>query len=161
MTNPIEYRGAVPADEEALSELWWTMQSSHQEYDPNWYADKGEETCVASWRQHFRGLLQDENCIIVVATCIGRPMGMLVARFSHRPPIYVTESVADIHSTVVHPDHRGQGVFRAMLSFLEVKALDAGIRVVKLSVHVRNPNRAAYERTGFVPETVGMIKWIE
>ena len=70
----------------------------------------------------------------------------------------MTESMAAIHSTVVHPDFRRQSVFRATLSFLQKKARDAGVKIMKLSVHVCNPAQVDYELTGFVPESMGMIK---
>jgi GNAT superfamily N-acetyltransferase len=160
MTNPIEYRQAVREDEDALAGIWWTMQASHHAYEPRWYADKGQEACEATWRERFRCLLRDDRCIIVVAACSGTPVGMIVAQFTDRPRIYVIDKVVAIASTAAHPDHRGQGVFRGMLSFLEEKACDAGIKVMKLSVHAGNPAQRAYKRTGFVPETMGMIKWI-
>lgn len=55
-----KYRQAVAKDAEALVVLWWKMQASHHEYEHAWYADKGEGPCKASWREHFRRLLQDD-----------------------------------------------------------------------------------------------------
>jgi len=161
MANPVEYREAVREDEDALVELWWNMQASHHAYEPVWYADQGEEASKASWRERFRELLQDESSTVVVAACCGTPVGMIVAKFADRPPLYVIDRMVAIGATAVHPDYRRQGVFRGMLSFLEKKARDAGVKVIKLSVHQGNPAQRAYERTGFVPETLGMIKWIQ
>jgi len=161
MTDVIEYRQAVPEDEDALVEIWWTMQGAHHGYEPQWYADKGEEVCKASWREHFRDLLEDETWIVVVAARSGAPIGMIVAKVTDRPPIYAIDRMVAIGTAAVHADYRRQGVFKGMLAFLEEKARAAGIRAIKLSVHEGNPAQRAYERTGFVPETVGMIKWIE
>ena len=162
MIENLEYRQAVIEDEDALVELWWIMQASHHEYEPIWYADKGEDPCKASWREHYRSLLQDENTVIIVASSSGIPVGMIVSKLSTRPPIYKMARMVHIASTVVHPDFRRKGVLTGMLSLLEKKARDAGITVMKLSVHHKNKDALhAYEKTGFIPETNSMIKWIE
>ena len=162
MTDTIEYRMAVPEDESALTELWWDMQASHHEYEPVWYADKGEEWCKASWREHYRHLLQGEQNVIVVAVSAGKPVGMIVAQFIGRPPIYTTERMVAIASTVVHRAFRQRGLFKGMLSVLEEAARHAGVRVMKLSVHHLNASAAqAYGKSGFVLESTGMIKWIK
>lgn len=162
MTDTIEYRMATAEDESALAELWWEMQASHHDYEPVWYADKGEEWCKASWREHYRHLLQGKQTVVVVALSGGKPVGMIVAQFSGRPPIYTTERMLAIASTVVHRGFRRRGLFRGMLSVLEEKARATGVRVMKLSVHHLNDSAVqAYGRSGFVPETTGMIKWIK
>ena len=162
MIENLEYRQAMPQDEDALVELWWIMQASHHEYEPIWYGDKGEEACKASWREHYQRLLQDENTLIIVATSFGTPVGMIVAKLSVRPPIYTIARIVHIASTVVHPDFRRKGVFVGMLSLLEEIARKAGIIVMKISVHHRNQGaRLAYDKAGFVPETNTMIRWIE
>jgi len=157
----IDYRDATLQDEDALVELWWTMQASHHEYDAKWYADKGEEACKASWREHFRSLIQDANAVIVVATSAGVPIGMIVAHFGNRPPIYTVRHSAGISTGVVHPGFRRHGVFRGMLALLEEKARAVGIKVMHLSVHKDNPAKEAYEKTGFATNTQGMMKWLE
>jgi GNAT superfamily N-acetyltransferase len=162
MTDTIEYRLAQSEDESALAELWWDMQASHHEYEPVWFADKGEEWCKASWREHYRHLLQTEQHVIVVAVAGGTPVGMIVSQFSERPPIYTTERMLVIASTVVRPDFRRRGLFKGMLSVLEDKARESGVRVMKLSVHHLNVDAVkAYDRSGFIPETTALIKWIE
>jgi len=40
----------------------------------------------------------------------------------------------------------------------EGNAREAGVEVMKLSVRQGDPAQRAYERAGFVPETMGMIK---
>ena len=161
MDETIEYRDATPNDEEALADLWWNMQVLHHEIEPVWYGDKGEESCKASWREHYRSLLQDESTIIIVASSADSPVGMIVSKLSRRAPIYTMERMLSIASIVVHPCYRRRGVFTGMLSILERKARDAGITVMRLSAHQRNVDaRKAYEKTGFVPEATSMIKWI-
>ena len=161
MMDNLEYRQAVPGDEDALVELWWIMQASHHAYEPIWYADKGEEPCKASWREHYGRLLQDENTVITLASSSGIPVGMIVSTISARPPIYTIARMVSILSIAVHPDFRRKGIFTGVLSFLEKKARDARVTVMKLSVHRRNENAwKAYERTGFVAETNSLIKWI-
>jgi len=162
MPDLIEYRAAVAKDEAALAELWWSMQAEHHEYEPVWYADKGEEWCKASWCQHYRQLLQDERNLVVVAVYAETPVGMIVAQFNSRPPIYTIDRVLTVDSTVVRPDFRRSGVFKGMLSVLEDRARAEGVKVMRLSVHHLNDRAVrAYARSGFVPETTSMIKWIE
>ena len=162
MKDCIEYREAQAEDEDALVGLWWSMQASHHTYDPVWYADKGEQWCKASWRAHFRRLLREENAVVIVATRSGTPVGMIMAQYAVRPPIYTTERIVEIDSTVVHPDFRRTGVFKGMLSLLEEKARSAGIKAIHLVVDHRNEDaRHAYRNSGFAPETMGLVKWIE
>ena len=156
----IEYREAVRQDEDALVDLWWEMQSSHHQYEPKWYADKGEQECKATWRQHLAELLADENAVVVVAVALRTPVGMIVDRFGTRPPIYRTVKSVRIDSTVVRPDFRRQGIFRGMLGFLEARAREAGINAVQLNVEKENPARHAYEKTGFTPRMESMLKWL-
>ena len=157
----LDVRRAVPQDEEKLAELWWVMQASHHSYEPRLYADKGEAACKASWRQHFRELLGNDDALIVVAVCGEDAVGMMVAQFRSRPPIYAIPRVLAIDSTVVQPDHRQQGAFRSMLQFLETAAKERGVGVVQLTVHKDNEAKHAYQRTGFASVTEGMVKWIE
>ena len=162
MIKDMEYRQAVAEDGEDLVRLWWEVQSAHRVYDPVWNGDRGEEESKASWRERFRGLLGDEGTHIIVASASGTAVGMIVAQFTERPPIFVLRRMVKISTTVVHPGFRQQGIFSGMLSLLERKARAAGIRVIGLNVHNRNAEaRTAYEKTGFVPEATSMIKWIE
>lgn len=67
-----------------------------------------------------------------------------------------------IACTVVHKDFRQKGIFRGMLELVEDKAPDKGVRALKLSVHQQNQDALhAYAKSGFLPETMGMIKRIE
>jgi len=156
----IEYREAVLRDENVLVGLWWKMQESHHDYEPEWFADKGEDECKTSWRERFRSLLQDENSVVIVATSSGTPVGMIVANFSDRPPIFRIRHSVTIATTVVHPNFRRKGLFRGMLQLLEDKARVQGITVLQLSVHKDNPAKHAYEKAGFTTRTQGMIKWL-
>ncbi|WP_366925330.1 GNAT family N-acetyltransferase [Desulfonatronospira sp.] len=73
-----------------------------------------------------------ERCCLV-ATQSGTPVGMIIAQFASRPPIYTTERMVEIDSAVVHPDFRRKGVFKGMLSLLEEKASFEGSRRFILS----------------------------
>ena len=162
MNDTIAYRLALPEDESALAELWWAMQSSHHAYDPLWYEDRGEAWCKASWREHFRQLLRSEQSVIVVGLCEEQPVGMIVAQVSARPPIYIKDHMLTIDTTVVDPRFRRKGLFKGMLAVLEERARMAGIQVIHLQVHHLNVEAArSYDRSGFSPETTGMIKWID
>jgi GNAT superfamily N-acetyltransferase len=162
MSDSIEYRPAVPEDESALAELWWGMQAAHREYEPVWYADKGEESCKASWCEHYRGLLQSEQNLVIVAIATGMPVGMIVAQFISRPPIYTTERMLTVATAVVRRDFRRRGALKGMLSVLEDRARAEGVRVMRLSVHRLNEGAVqAYTKSGFLPETTSMVKWID
>ena len=137
MMDTIEYRHTLPEDEDALATLRWNMQTCHHEYEPVWYADKGEEPCKASWHERFRHLFQDKDAVIVVASSSGTPVGMIVAHFSSRPLSKPWTGFV-IASTVVHPHFRQKGIFKGMLAVLEDQARDAGISALKLSVHHKN-----------------------
>jgi GNAT superfamily N-acetyltransferase len=157
----MDVRWAALQDEEQLSELWWRMQESHQEYEPRLYADHGEAACKALWREHFRELLAKEDVLIAVAASGGSLVGMIVGQLRNRPPIYVLPRVLNVNSTVVHPEHRRTGVFGGMLQFLEAAAKARGVCVVQLTVHKDNEATEAYLRTGFERVTEGMVKWLD
>lgn len=162
MNKSVQYRKAVAEDEAALAELWWGMQAEHHEYEPIWYADKGEESCKASWCEHYRGLLQNEQNLVIVAVAAGTPIGMIVAQFISRPPIFTIERMLTVATAVVRSDFRRRGVLKGMLSVLEDRARAEGITVMRLSVHQLNDGAVrAYARSGFVPETTSMIKWLD
>ncbi len=158
----ISTRRAALADEDALAELWWEMQSSQLQYETRWYADIGEEGAKAFWRDHFSKTLNDEKAVIVVAHSHHALIGMIVARESNRPPIYtLSKTTMGIWSAVVKAEWRKRGVFRLMLADIEEVARSRGIGVMKLSVHRENPAFEAYQKVGFKPEQTAMIKWLD
>jgi ribosomal protein S18 acetylase RimI-like enzyme len=154
-----EIRYAKPEDEEELARLWWDMQSSQTEYETLWYATKPEEECKVFWKNGFRKMQEDNNALVVVACASDTPIGMIVARISGRPEIYLhSNRIVGIWAAVVDRSQRGKGVFRKMLRFLEDEARKQGIMFIKLSVAGQNEAMEAYKKTGFAIEQVGMIK---
>lgn len=63
-----------------------------------------------------------------------------------------------IRRFAVHPDHRSQGVGRALLDAADVRARELGCTFLELSVDATNPAaHALYQREGFQEDRVEII----
>lgn len=72
--------------------------------------------------------------------------------FSHEPQGYISD-------LVVHPDHEGQGVGRALLQAAEAWAQDKGFAVLTLYVFASNTRaRQLYEKVGFQADLIKYAK---
>lgn len=154
----IKYRKATAAD--ALIDLWWGVQSAHRAYDARFYDDIGEKRSKASWRRHFAELLADKTWRLFVATLSGEPVGLIVAHFGPRSPIFRIKHQAAVETTVVRADCRRRGVFRRLLACVEKAARAEGIETITLDVHHANPAKKAYAKTGFSVHSHSMVKWL-
>ena len=60
------------------------------------------------------------------------------------------EGFLHLVNVAVHPDHRGAGLGRALMDLAESRALDQGLREMRLSTHVDMPaNVAMYAHLGW------------
>jgi GNAT superfamily N-acetyltransferase len=156
----IEYRPASPDDLEALAELWWIMQSSHEAYSPVFYKNVGAEESKSICRRYFSDLLKQETCMIYVATSSGMAAGMIVSHFRERPPVYDLRQQVEIEIAVVLPSHRRRGVFRNLLALVEERAKSAGVGMIEITVDHDNPAKLAYQDAGFSLRQDRMVKWL-
>ena len=156
----IEYRPASTDDLEALAELWWIMQSSHDAYSPVFYKNVGAEESKTICRRYFSDLLKQETCMIYVATCSGMAVGMIVGHFRERPPVYDVRQQVEVEIAVVLPAHRRRGIFRNLLSLVEERAGFAGVDMIEITVDHDNPAKLAYQDAGFCLRQDKMVKWL-
>ena len=105
--------------------------------------------------------MQDEKSFVFLAVLSGRPIGMIVASFVQRLPIYRDRDSLAIGDTVVHSEHRRKGIFRELLCHVEEKAKAGGAKMMEIAVDLDNPARLAYENSGFSVRQEKMVKWME
>lgn len=158
--SQIEYRPATTHDLGALTELWWLMQSSHDAYCPMFYKNVGAEESKTFCHRYFTDLLEQETCMIHVATSSGTAVGMIVAHFRTRPPVYQVRQQVEVEIAVVLPTHRRRGIFRNLLALVEERAKLAGVGMIEITVDHDNPARLAYEKTRFGLRQYKMVKWL-
>lgn len=158
--DEIEYRPACDSDLEALTALWWDMQSSHDSYSSRYYRNIGPEKCKDLCHNYFKDLLRKEDCLFYVATSAGTPVGMVLAHFRTRPPVYEVSQNVEVEVAVVNQAYRGKGIFRGLLATVEEKAKLAGVDMVEITVDHDNSARLAYEKTGFFLRQNKMVKWL-
>jgi GNAT superfamily N-acetyltransferase len=96
-----------------------------------------------------------------------QPIGLLNAFKGYST--FKGQPLMNVHDIAVHPDYRGQGVGRALLSALEQYALTINCCKITLEVLVGNlPARQAYIKSGFEDYTLDpamgtayfMQKWL-
>jgi len=158
--SEFECRPARDSDLRALTELWWLMQSSHDPYSPRFYKNVGPDECKALCHRYFEDLMTKQDCMMHVATASETPIGMIVAHFRTRPPVYEVRQQIEVEIAVVHPAYRCSGIFRGLLACVEEKSKLAGVAMIELLVDHENPARLAYEKTGFVLRQDKMVKWL-
>jgi GNAT superfamily N-acetyltransferase len=158
--NRIEYRPASMEDLGALAELWWIMQSSHDAYSPVFYKNVGDEESKSICRRYFSDLLKQEDCMMYVATCSAEPVGLIVAHFRERPPVYDVTQQVEVELSVVLPSYRRRGIFRNLLSLVEERARVAGVDMLEITVDHDNPAKRVYQNAGFCLRQDKMVKWL-
>ncbi len=156
----IKYREAHESDINELVDLWWLMQESHDSYDSRFYSNLGQKDCKKLSSQYFADLLKKETCMIFVASMSGKIVGLIMAHFQSRPPVYTIKQEVEVELAIVHPEHRENGIFRNLLKLIEQKAKLNGINLISLTVDSDNTAKFAYEATGFGNRQDKMIKWI-
>ncbi len=131
---------ALPAHAEALITLL-----DHYAHDPMGGGDGLSEHVKVNLVQALR---QRPTAHVVLAFDGAIPAGMIISfegfsTFSCQP-------LLNLHDVVVHQDYRGQGVFRLLLTQLEVIARQIGC--CKLTMEILEGNQAAltaYRANGF------------
>lgn len=134
--SQIEYRAASAHDLGEPVELWWLMQKSHDAYCPVFYNNAGPEESKTICIRYFADLLNQESCMTYVATSSGTLVGMIVAHFRTRPPVYEVRQQVELEIAVVLSSHRRRGIFRNLLALVEERAKLAGVGMLRLVRHL-------------------------
>jgi GNAT superfamily N-acetyltransferase len=119
----------------------------------------GLEKCKDLCHDYFKDLLKKEDCLFYVATSAGTLVGMILAHFRTRPPVYEINRNIEVEVVVVDPAYRRRGIFRRLLASVEEKSKQAGVGMIEIIVDHDNSARLAYEKTGFSLHQDKMVKW--
>ncbi len=88
-----------------------------------------------------------------------QPIGLILV--SLRPEMLSCTPSAHLEAIVVHPDARGKGLGRLLLTYAEAAAKQHGAQSLTLHVFANNTRaRALYDSHGFNSELIRAIKWL-
>ena len=132
-----------------IEPLWTELRRHHADLSPTWRAS----LMGASFEKRRAGLLEKSSggMLVLLASVVDKDIGYCVST--------VNESVGEIDSIFVIPNHRGGGVGHLMMT----RAMEwlAEKAVTSIVVDVLSGNEAAqafYARYGFQPRTVRLLK---
>lgn len=151
---------ATERDLPGMVDLWWEMQSSHDEYDPQFYKTKSERECRDMARTYFSRMISDKNHLILLASESGKTVGMIHIQIGIKPPVYSLERFASILEVVVAKFYRNRGIFRMLLNQTRDILRLEKINLLEASVDISNPATEAYKHVGFTAREQLMIHWI-
>ena len=144
----MQIREASPADIPAMVALNGEVHDIHLQLYPDVFKPT-DPAALASW---FKDRLDDEKTIILVAEDASGLMASLILRKEERPAHLFarTRSCAYIDQVCVTERHRGQGLFRALLSRAKDIAREWGMSRLELDVWTENAvAKQAFIRCGF------------
>ena len=84
-------------------------------------------------------------------------LAFVVARIGNRPVACgavreIDPGVGEIKRMFVRPEHRGQGIARAILAALEIRAAELGYSILRIETGSRQPEAVAlYKSAGYAP----------
>jgi ribosomal protein S18 acetylase RimI-like enzyme len=148
----IAIRHTVPADLDAIVELYRSLAAHHAALNPARYRVPDAEAV----RARFAQVVQDPDNLHLVAVADGRVVGQLDAWVdepsgpgSTRRPL----TSADAGLAVLEA-YRGRGIGSALIAAAEAWARDLGLDELRLEVADENADaRRLYERLGYAPVT--------
>jgi GNAT superfamily N-acetyltransferase len=93
---------------------------------------------------------------------VAREKGKVIAMGALHFTVSTAEGgkVAALEDCVVHPDHRGRGVGKALLGYvLEQARLEGALRVMLLTDGDNTRAQALYRKLGFTPSRMLAMRW--
>ena len=110
MSERFTYRQATIDDLDRLYELWWKMQTSHHEFDRQWYEPEKQEESKPIWLNHWRDAVEDPEAIIFVAETADGIIGYVKAGVGGRPLILENQlKIIAVGDALVEDNFRGAG----------------------------------------------------
>jgi GNAT superfamily N-acetyltransferase len=103
---------------------------------------------------HLRGDIR-ERSMYVASTPTGEIVGTVVLNEQENPEYSAVPWTSRVRPLVVHrvmvaPDHQGQGIAEALMTFAEQHAREAGYASIRLDAFTLNPRALRlYERLGY------------
>lgn len=149
---------ATETDLFQMVDLWWEMQSTHDNYDLNYYHTKTEYECRELAKRYFKEFLYDKNHFFLVAGESKKIVGMIHLQMLIKPPIYETQRYALIQDVVVTKSYRNRGIFKALLNHAKDRLRSEKINLVELFVDINNPAVEVYKKMGFKTRQQLMVK---
>jgi len=123
----------------------------HREHHPQDFQDSVNGAVLTkAYRQRIRSDDQGAGVYVAEGTTIGYVAWTIYSHYGTRQAL--------IHSIVVHPEHRGMGAGRALLSHAETRAIEEGAKCLRANIWAHNKvSRAFFATNAFGPvsEIVG------
>ena len=152
----ITVRVAIIEDADAIGCLTVEVQQLHREALPDIFKSPSDKLFS---REKLATLLQDANSTVAVAENNGEIVGHVYAVTTHRPEndFKKAEKYMYIQQIGVREDARGQGVGRALIAFIESRALASAVTGLQLDHWAFNTRaQSFFESCGFSASQVMM-----
>jgi diamine N-acetyltransferase len=152
----ITVRVAIIEDADAIECLTAEVQQLHREALPDIFKSPSDKLFS---REKLATLLQDANSTVAVAESNGEIVGYVYGVIMHRPEndFKKAEKYVYIQQIGVRKDARRQGVGRALIAFIERKALASAVTGLQLDYWAFNTRaRSFFESCGFSASQVMM-----
>ena len=152
----ITVRAAIMEDADAIERLTVEVQQLHQETLPDIFKVPSDGLFS---REKLATLLQDANSTVAVAESNGEIVGHVYGIILHRPEneFKKAEKYMYIQQIGVRKDARRQGVGRALIAFIESKALASAVTGLQLDYWAFNTRaQTFFESCGFSASQVMM-----
>ncbi len=138
------------ASTENLTELAG-LQKAYMQYHKNldrYFSFK--ENISELWTEWAEKLLEDENQVVYCAFMEGKIVGYVTGHIAKRPPVYEIEEIGQIGDVFVQPEHRGHGIFTALLEKVVNWIGEKGMTYVEHAVASSNElGRDVWKKKGF------------
>lgn len=153
-------RPAVRADLTDLMRLWERLAAHHVAVEPSL---RLRENHAEFWRRWLSLRLGDGQTLVLVAEAPGSgPVGYLLAAVGDSLPLLAPEKVGYVEEAFILPEHRGRGLFRALLAEACAWMRRQGVTRVEADVYAANAGALqAWQAAGFRPLAVRMLLPLE
>jgi GNAT superfamily N-acetyltransferase len=139
-----------------LQPLWESLHHHHAAVAPHLEALGARRTPEESWavrRGLYEEWLVEPNAFVLVASVDGEPIGYALVHM--RPPEETwatSDPIAELETLSVLPEHRGEGVGRALMDAMFAELRELGVTTWAVGAVATNADAIRfYERLGVLP----------
>jgi ribosomal protein S18 acetylase RimI-like enzyme len=158
MTAPITIRRATKPDVPAIGRLGALLVRAHYDFDQKRFIAPTSGT-ARGYGSYLGSLLDDANIVILVAERAGLVLGYTYAGVEGMDYMSLRGPAGVIYDILVDPEHRRNGIGRALLDATIAALKDRGSPRVVLSTAERNVDaQRLFERAGFRRTMVEMTR---
>jgi ribosomal protein S18 acetylase RimI-like enzyme len=154
----VTVRVAVMEDADAIASLTAEVQQLHNEALPDIFKTPSDRLFS---REKLATLLHDANSTVAVAESNGDVIGHIYGVIMQRAEndFRVADKYMYIQQIGVHKDFRRQGIGRALIAFIESRAVASAVTGLRLDYWAFNARaQNFFESCGFSPSQVMMRK---